>query len=152
MKKLLFLIITLLPAVAMAQQTQQVLQINGSNSDMPAQPAGDATSVQQDKIYDNPEVFAEFPGGQTALMNYLSKHIQYPADAKAQKAQGTVYVSFLVRSDGRISEVKVLRSVFPSLDKESIRVVSTMPNWKPGMQNGNAVNTRFTLPIKFNLD
>lgn len=151
MKKLLFLIITLLPAVAMSQQTQQVPQISGSSSDegVPVPPADDASKVDQERIYSITEVMPEFPGGESAMPAFLHKHTQYPADARQQKKQGTVYLSFVVNEDGRITDVKVLRSVFPSLDKEAVRIVSVMPNWKPGMQNGKAVKCQFNFPVRF---
>ena len=153
MKKLLILIIAFLPVVAMAQQTQQVPQISGSPSDegVPVPPANDASKVEQEPIFTFTEVMPEFPGGESAMIAFLQKHVKYPADAKQQKKHGTVYLSFVVNEDGRITDVKVLRSVFPSLDKEAVRIVSVMPNWKPGMQNGKAVKCQFNFPVIFEI-
>ena len=89
----------------------------------------------------------KFPGG---VNKYLADSINYPDDARKNNAEGTVYVSFIVEKDGSVSSVKVLRgSNNASLDKEAVRVVSTMPKWTPGMQNGHTVRVQYTVPIHF---
>ncbi|WP_300698108.1 M56 family metallopeptidase [Bacteroides sp.] len=90
-------------------------------------------------------------GGMAGLMEYLSKNIQYPADAHSKGVQGRVTVQFVVEKDGSISNTKVLRGVDPSLDREAVRVASTMPNWRPGIQKGQAVRVKYTVPIMFRL-
>ena len=90
-------------------------------------------------------------GGMQGLMEYLSKNIQYPADAHTKGIQGRVTVQFVVEKDGSISNTKVLRGVDPGLDKEAVRVASTMPAWKPGIQRGQTVRVRYTVPIMFRL-
>ncbi|MDO4215686.1 MAG: energy transducer TonB [Bacteroidales bacterium] len=93
----------------------------------------------------------EFPGGQSALMQYLSKNIKYPTISQENGVQGRVVVQFVVNKDGSIVDPVVARSVDPYLDKEAIRVVTTMPKWKPGMQRGKPVRVRYTLPVAFKL-
>lgn len=95
---------------------------------------------------------AEFKGGKPAMMEYLAKNIAYPADAASKKIGGTVYVAFTVEANGKISGAHVKKSVFPSLDDEALRVVSSMPDWNPAESKGKLVKTELVLPIKFKLD
>lgn len=97
------------------------------------------------------EKMPSFPGGQQALMKYLNENIRYPIIAQENGVQGRVIVQFTVRKDGSIDDVKVVRSADPSLDKEAIRLVKSMPNWEPGKQRGKAVHCKFTVPIVFKL-
>jgi len=97
------------------------------------------------------EEMPEFPGGSQALRSFVAKSIRYPADAQKEKIQGKVYVSFVVSSTGKVENAKIERSVSPALDAEAIRVVSQMPDWKPGMQRGKAVSVEYTIPIEFKL-
>lgn len=92
-----------------------------------------------------------FPGGDKALMQFLSENIKYPIIAQENGIQGRVYVEFTVRKDGTIDDVQVVRSADPSLDKEAIRLVKSMPNWNPGKQRGKAVHCKFWLPVVFKL-
>ena len=108
-------------------------------------------SVPDSVVFEVVEVMPEFPGGMNALMKYLSQNIKYPAEAHAKDIQGRVIVSFVVRKDGSIDDIKVARSVDPYLDKEAVRVITTMPKWTPGKQRGEAVNVRFTVPVMFRL-
>ena len=94
----------------------------------------------------------EFPGGTPAMMNYLGENVKYPVEAQKNKIQGRVIVNFVVNKDGSLSDFKVVRGQDPLLDAEAIRVISTMPNWKPGMQRGQTVKVRYTLPIVFRLN
>ncbi len=93
----------------------------------------------------------EFPGGMNALMQYLLRSIRYPAICQQQGIQGRVVVQFVVDADGSITDIQVVKRVNPHLDKEAVRVVSAMPKWIPGMQNGENVRTKFTLPVSFKL-
>lgn len=97
------------------------------------------------------EEMPEFPGGQAALMKFLSDNIRYPVIAQENGIQGRVICSFVVERDGSITDVQVVRGVDPSLDKEAVRVIQSMPKWKPGKQRGKPVRVRFTLPIVFRL-
>lgn len=106
---------------------------------------------EESKVFDVVEEQPSFPGGQGALMQWLSDNIKYPVIAAENGIQGRVIVQFVVSKTGSISDVRVVRGVDPSLDKEAVRVVSNMPNWTPGRQNGTTVNVRFTLPVTFRL-
>lgn len=108
-------------------------------------------SVPDSVVFQVVENMPDFPGGMSALMNYLSKNVRYPVEAHAIGAQGRVIVSFTVKKDGSIADTKVERSVNPYLDKEAMRVIAAMPQWKPGRQRGEAVNVKFTVPVAFRL-
>lgn len=107
--------------------------------------------VEDTKIFEFVEQMPSFPGGDAALMEYLSKNINYPAVAQENGIQGRVVVSFVVERDGSITDVKVARSVDPSLDREASRVVRSMPRWIPGKQNGSSVRVKYTVPVLFRL-
>ena len=93
----------------------------------------------------------EFPGGMSALMKFLSDNIKYPVIAQENGIQGRVITTFVVERDGSITDINVVRGQDPSLDKEAVRVIKTMPRWKPGQQRGKPVRVRFTLPVQFRL-
>lgn len=97
------------------------------------------------------EQMPEYPGGQEALIKFISQNLKYPESAKEAGISGTVYVSFIVSEKGNIESVKAISSVHELLDKEAIRVVKEMPSWKPGIQKGKPVKVQFTLPLKFTL-
>ena len=98
------------------------------------------------------ESMPEFPGGQQALFKYLSENVKYPVIAQENGIQGRVICQFVVNKDGSIVDVEVVRSGGdPSLDKEAIRVIKSMPNWKPGKQRGKAVRVKYTVPVNFKL-
>lgn len=103
------------------------------------------------KVFDVVEEMPSFPGGNGALMSYLASNIKYPVVAQENGVKGRVIVSFVVERDGSISDVRVARSVDPSLDREAQRVVKSMPRWKPGKQNGSAVRVKYTVPVVFRL-
>ena len=92
-----------------------------------------------------------FPGGEEALLKFINQGIKYPTDAQEGGKQGRVIVSFTVKKDGSVADVEVMRGVYPSLDKEAMRVIGTMPIWEPGKEKGQAVNVRYTVPITFRL-
>ena len=106
---------------------------------------------EEAKVFDVVEQMPSFPGGNGALMEYLGKNVKYPVVAQENGVQGRVVVSFVVERDGSITDVKVVRSVDPSLDKEATRVVSSMPKWIPGKQNGSAVRVKYNVPVSFRL-
>lgn len=105
----------------------------------------------EEKVFDVVEQMPQFPGGDAALFEYLSTHIKYPTIAEENGVQGRVIVTFVVERDGSITDVKVVKSVDPSLDKEASRVVAGMPKWIPGKQNGSAVRVMYTVPVTFRL-
>ncbi|MBK7965013.1 MAG: energy transducer TonB [Bacteroidetes bacterium] len=132
MKKLLFLLMFLLPFIGFAQQ-------------LPEKDPSD------ENVFIAVEVMPEFPGGTAAMMEYLSKSVKYPSDALEAKITGKVFVSFIINEKGKVTDAKVLRGIGTSCDNEAIRVVNEMPNWKPGTQSGKAVKVKYTLPIAFKL-
>lgn len=107
--------------------------------------------AEEEEIFMVVEQMPEFPGGMAELMKFLSKNIKYPTIAQENGIQGRVIVQFVVNQDGSIVDPVVMRSVDPYLDKEALRVISTMPKWKPGMQRGKAVRVKYTVPVTFRL-
>ena len=97
------------------------------------------------------EDMPEFPGGDNALRKYITENIKYPVVAKKNGIEGKVYISFVVTKDGNIKDVTIARGVAPSLDKEALRVVKSLPEWQPGKQRGKKVDVQFTMPINFAL-
>lgn len=93
----------------------------------------------------------EFPGGEAAMFQWISKNIKYPEIAKENGVQGKVFVQFVIDKEGKVTDVQVIRGVDPSLDKEAVRVIKSMPAWKPGKQRGKPVKVSFQLPINFKL-
>ena len=107
--------------------------------------------VEETKVFDVVEQMPSFPGGPSALMQYLSSNIKYPVVAEENGIQGRVIATFVVERDGSITDVKVVKSVDPSLDKEAVRVLKSMPKWIPGKQNGQAVRVKYTVTVTFRL-
>ncbi|MEG1543878.1 MAG: energy transducer TonB [Tannerellaceae bacterium] len=106
-------------------------------------------SAQQ--IFTVVEEMPQFPGGDAALLQFIGKSIKYPVIAQENGIQGRVICAFVVNRDGKIVDGEVLRGVDPSLDKEALRVIGTMPTWKPGKQRGKPVRVKYTVPITFRL-
>jgi protein TonB len=107
---------------------------------------------EEEEIFMVVEDQPEFPGGTAALLDYLRKNIKYPAICRENNIQGRVLVTFIVNKDGAIVEPEVVKSVHPQLDREALRVISTMPNWKPGSQRGKPVRVKYTVPVNFRLN
>ncbi|MBP7497127.1 MAG: energy transducer TonB [Bacteroidales bacterium] len=97
------------------------------------------------------EQMPEFPGGTEEMVKYIQSNVKYPQLARETNIQGKVYVTFVVTKDGRISNVKVLRGIGGGCDDEAVRVIKSMPTWKPGKQNGIAVPVQFSIPVNFTL-
>ena len=106
-------------------------------------------SKKNQKVFDVVEQMPEFPGGMEALFKYMAENMKYPEDAKKQQVEGRVLVQFIVETDGSVSNTEVLMRVFPSLDAEAVRVISGMPKWIPGKQNGTVVRVKYTIPVSF---
>lgn len=106
---------------------------------------------EENKVFDVVEQMPSFPGGPSALMAYLSSHVKYPAVAEENGIQGRVTVQFVAEKDGSVTDVKTMKSVDPSLDREAERVVRSMPKWIPGKQNGSAVRVKYFVPVVFRL-
>lgn len=116
----------------------------------------DLNNLNYDEKYDTDEVIAFVPSEDMPvfpenIQKWLSKHVKYPQIALENGVQGKVFVQFVVEKDGSVSNIKVVRGVDASLDKEAVRVVSVMPKWKPGKQRGKAVRVAYTLPIAFQI-
>ena len=107
--------------------------------------------AEGNQIFTVVEQNPEFPGGEAALMNYIKKNLKYPAFAAENGIQGRVTLSFTVEKDGSIANIEVMRSPADELSKEAIRVVNSMPKWKPGKQRGKAVRVKYVLPVTFRL-
>ncbi len=95
------------------------------------------------------EQMPEFPGGELALRKFIAQSVKYPVEAQKAGVMGKVFVTFIVNSDGKVENAKVTRGIHPALDAEAIRVLNTMPDWKPGMQHGKAVDVVYAMPIEF---
>ena len=106
----------------------------------------------QGDVFDVVEEMPQYPGGPQALFKFLGENVHYPAEAEKAGIQGRVIATFVVEKDGSISQPTIVKSVDPLLDAEAIRVISAMPNWKPGKQNGKVVRVKYTVPLSFNLD
>ncbi len=112
-----------------------------------------ATPVRMERnAINEPEQQPEFPGGMEALMKYMGANLKYPKAAAANGEEGTVYVAYMVKADGSVSDVAVARGVSAELDAEAVRVVKAMPRWTPGSKDGKPANVKMTLPVKFQLD
>jgi protein TonB len=116
-----------------------------------------AVPVMEEKAQDPNEPFTmveqmpQFPGGQEALFAYIGKELKYPEQAVEEGIEGAVFITFVVEVDGSITGVKVLRGIGGGCNEEALRVVSGMPNWKPGKQRGKEVRVQYNLPIRFKL-
>ena len=104
---------------------------------------------EESEIFYIVEEMPEFPGGELALRKYIANAINYPVIAQENGIQGKVYVTFVVGKDGSIQDARIARGIDPSLDKEALRVVNTLPKWKPGKQRGQPVRVSYTVPINF---
>ena len=132
-----------------------VIEITLKKSDGPKVVKGEEKLVTIRKT-ENPvfmvvEDMPEFPGGQEAMMPWIRSNIRYPDEARANKISGRVFLSFVVSSTGKINDVRVVRSASPLLDAEAVRVIKSMPDWKPGTQRGKAVAVNYTLAVDFSL-
>ncbi len=106
---------------------------------------------EPEEPYTMVEQMPQFPGGQAELLKYIAQHLRYPVIAQENGIQGRVIIRFVVTAEGKVSNVTVLRSIDPYLDKEAIRVVESLPQWIPGKQNGRNVPVYYTCPITFRL-
>lgn len=111
-----------------------------------------ATTDQDDPVFQVVEQMPEFPGGMGECMKWLGANMKYPKEAKEKGEHGRVIVQFVVNKDGSITNIEVVRNVSPSIDAEAVRVICAMPKWKPGMQRGKAVRVKYTMPVMFSLE
>lgn len=110
-----------------------------------------ADSTAKEEVFMVAEQMPEFPGGMKEMLKFLQENVKYPENAMKNNVQGRVIVQFVIEKDGTPTEFKVLRSVDPDLDAEALRVMKAMPKWKPGMQKGQVVRVKFTVPVSFKL-
>ena len=129
-----------------------VLTESDTKKDVKVVASAPQTVVSDDQTFSVVEQMPEYPGGMRAGLEFMARNLRYPTKAREAGKQGRVIVQFVVRKDGSLSDFKVLRPVDPWLDAEAIRVISTMPKWKPGMQEGKPVSVKFTLPVTFMLE
>jgi protein TonB len=108
-------------------------------------------NAQNIEICKDPDVMAEYPGGNDALRKFISDNVKYPDECKKNNVQGKVFVSYIIDENGNVTKAKVERGVDSSLDKEALRVVKAMGKWKPGTKDGKPVKVQFTMPINFAL-
>lgn len=153
MKKIIALSALLLLLVSNLKAQNVVNPTNEKDNITILRAVGDDSTVSdKEKVYQVVEQQPSFPGGREELFKYLAYNVKYPIDAAKNKIEGRVLVTFVVEHDGSISNVNVANSVYPSLDKESIRVVSGMPKWIPGKANGKTIRVKYTIPITFRLN
>ena len=129
-----------------------VLTESDTKKDVKVVASAPQTVVSDDQTFSVVEQMPEYPGGMRAGLEFMARNLRYPTKAREAGKQGRVIVQFVVRKDGSLSDFKVLCPVDPWLDAEAIRVISTMPKWKPGMQDGKPVSVKFTLPVTFMLE
>ena len=137
------------------EEIDDELEIEDSEADMDEEV--EIQVVEETEEEDEQQVFVivedmpEFPGGALELQKWINKSVKYPVIAQENGITGRVYVGFVVNKIGQVENVKIMRGVDPSLDKEALRVINKMPKWKPGKQRGKAVKVSFTVPINFQL-
>lgn len=117
--------------------------------DVPTDPV--VTDPDEGKIFTVVEEMPSFPGGEDKLFDYLRKNIKFPPVARENGIQGRVFVTFVVDKDGRVKDARILRGIGGGCDEEALRVISNMPDWKPGKQNGRSVSVQYNLPVNFTL-
>ena len=148
MKYLLFIpLATLLAAACTGTDADK----SNTANEQPAPPVATQAPAPEKKVLDISEVPPEFPGGTDSLMRYIFDNLKYPVTAQENSIQGRVICQFIVTDEGAVDSVKVVRGVSPELDQEAMRVIKAMPKWKPGVQDGQNVSVRFTMPIVFKL-
>ena len=127
MKKLILLILFILPAILMYAQIAPI-------------------------SFQNADVKPEYPGGQQALLKYLAENTKYPEEAKENKIEGRVFVKFVIDHNGSVTNVGIAKKVDDLLDKEALRVVNSLPDWEPGKKDGQTVPVSYIVPLNFQLD
>ena len=114
-------------------------------------PVATGEATDEDEVFQVVEQMPQFPGGDEALMQYLSKNIKYPASAQENNIQGRSVIEFVVNKDGSVVDPKVIKALDPACDKEALRVIKAMPKWNPGKQRGKPVRVKYTVPVSFRL-
>ncbi|MDE6347936.1 MAG: TonB family protein [Bacteroides sp.] len=141
-------------AVRVRYTVPVVFRLTGENTAVkyiPVPAENDTTTPEEGGIFEVVEQMPEYPGGMSAMMEFISKNIKYPEAAQKAKTQGRVIIQFIVDTEGNVTSPKIIRGVDPQLDAEAIRLTTIMPKWKPGSQRGQTVNVKYTVPIMFQL-
>jgi protein TonB len=105
----------------------------------------------ENEIFTSVDSMPEFPGGLAALIQYIYGSIRYPADARELRVQGRIIASFIINKDGTVSDIKIEKSIYHSLDEETLRVLYTLPPWKPGKRNNHPIKVKYIVPISYRL-
>jgi len=144
--------------IIVEDETELIETLEIENTEMTEDMSIDFSNIPEDVetnddtvIFIRVEEMPEFPGGMSALGKYISASVRYPAIAQENRIQGRVYVTFVVNTRGEVQDVKISRGVDPALNKEALRVINSLPNWKPGKQRDKPANVRYTVPINFRL-
>lgn len=147
--RLSILLLALTCSMGVTAQTSKAAQNNGLPVSLPSTNKGDTIPEREftDKVYDVVDEHPHFPGGNGALLDWLSKNIHYTSGCAS--IQGRVVVSFFVEPDGSLSDIELVRKVAPELDEEVLRVVKAMPKWIPAIHNNKPIRAKFTMPITF---
>ena len=156
LKYLLFIPLAALLGTACTNETEQTTapepsQEKATEQSLSISIATDRTTKKKEQVYDIVEQMPEYPGGIPAMMEFIKDNIKYPESLKESAIQGRVVVQFVISETGEIGDVKVVRSIDPALDAEAVRVVKSMPRWKPGVQDGKTVSVKYTMPVMFRL-
>lgn len=112
-------------------------------------PTTASAQTDSEKVYNSCQVMPQFPGGEKAMMEFIASNLKYPQQAVKDDVQGMVLVDFVINTEGKATDPKIVRSLSPECDAEVIRVVNLMPAWTPGQQEGKTVNVKYTLPVMF---
>lgn len=119
--------------------------------DIPMEVVEDDNFFDEDDLFQTVEEMPEFPGGEAKLLEYLANNIHYPERAREQGVQGRCIIEFVIERDGTVTEPKVVRSLESQCDNEAMRVIKSLPKWKPGKQKGKPVRVKYTVPVQFKL-
>jgi periplasmic protein TonB len=134
------------------QNEVAAVEVEGPTEVVFEEPVQEVVVEDDNQIFTVVEQQPQFEGGMEAMAKFIASKLRYPASARRMGIEGRVFVGFVVAKDGQISDVKIVRGISPDCDNEAMRVVKLMPPWKPGKQNGKAVNCRFVLPVNFKLN
>lgn len=145
MKKTICLLVFILSIVIMGFSQEETKNVTIKYSD------SYSDSGKEPVSFSDVEDIPLYPGGDAALMQYISSNITYPQKAKDQSIQGKVFVQFVINKKGKVTKAKIAKGVDPLLDAEALRVIQTLPDWTPGKQNGKKVSVYFVVPINFKL-
>ena len=114
-------------------------------------PVSEDMITEEDEIFVTPEIYPEFPGGMQELRNWIEANLEYPKEIKRKRIKGTVYLRFEVTKTGEVGKVEIQKGIHPILDDEAVRIIKSIPNFKPGTENGKPIIVWYSIPITFKL-